>query len=153
MLNLSADTTGDIHLWVHGDTRLANLTVVVHPSCVDSSTAGTYLTMKLLGKLEEHVETLFGADTISAGYDNRRSLEVVLGSLDVAVDDFHGIRQRVDVILGVFVDDLTFCLALVERLLHDTAAHVAICGKWSGLMMVATMLPPKAGRIAWSLLS
>ena len=59
VLNLTADTASDIHLGMHGDTRLTNLTVVVYPSCINGSTTATYLAMKHLGKLEELVESLF----------------------------------------------------------------------------------------------
>ena len=44
VLNLSGDTAGDVHLRVNGNTRLTNLTVVIQPACINSSTRTTNLT-------------------------------------------------------------------------------------------------------------
>ena len=52
MLDLTGDTTCDIHLWMHCHTGLANLAVVVYPSCVNSRTAGAHLSVEFLGELE-----------------------------------------------------------------------------------------------------
>ena len=46
VLNLSRDTTSDVNLWMDGDTGLTNLTIVVYPTCINSGTAGTNLSMK-----------------------------------------------------------------------------------------------------------
>ena len=56
MLNLTADAASDIHLWMHRHACLAHLPVVVYPSCVHGCAACADLTVKLLGKLEQHVE-------------------------------------------------------------------------------------------------
>ena len=110
VLNLSRDTAGDVHLGVNGNTCLTNLTVVIQPACVNSSTATTNLTMQHLSELEQLVEVLLAAHTITTGYNDRCTLQVVLGSLHVVVQH-----------------------------LYDESL--------TGLTMVATMLPPKAGRI------
>lgn len=56
VLNLTADTTSDVHLRMHGYASLTNLPVAVYPSCVHCGAACAYFTVKLLGKLEELVE-------------------------------------------------------------------------------------------------
>ena len=58
MLNLARDTAGDVQLGTYGDTGLTDLAVMVGETGIDSCTAGTYLSVKFLGQLEEHVEVL-----------------------------------------------------------------------------------------------
>ncbi len=48
VLNLSRDTAGDVNLGVNSHTCLTNLTVVVEPACIDSSTRTTNLAMQHL---------------------------------------------------------------------------------------------------------
>ena len=71
---------------MNGDTRLANLTVVVEPACIDGSTRSAYLAVEHLGQFEQLVEAFLRTDAITAGNDDRRTLEVVFGSLHVMVE-------------------------------------------------------------------
>ena len=57
MLNLTRDTECKVNLWMNGNTSLTYLTIVINPTCINSSTRSTNLTMKNLSKLEELVET------------------------------------------------------------------------------------------------
>ena len=43
---------GNVYLWTHSSTSLANLAVVVNPSRIDSGAACAHLCVKFLGKLE-----------------------------------------------------------------------------------------------------
>ena len=52
VLNLSRDTTSDVHFRVNGYTCLSNLAIVVYPTSINSSTTSTNLTMKFLCELE-----------------------------------------------------------------------------------------------------
>ena len=88
MLDSARDTASDIHLRTNGSTSLTNLTIVVNPACIDSSTASTYLCVKLLSKLEQEVEAFRTAYAITAGDDDRSAFEVVLCLLHVATSCF-----------------------------------------------------------------
>ena len=89
MLNLTADTTSNIYLWMNGDTCLTNLTIVVEPSCINSSTRATNLTMQNLSQLEQLVEALLRTYTISTSNNDRSTLEIVLSSLNMVVENLY----------------------------------------------------------------
>ena len=86
VLNLTGDTACDVHLGMDGDTRLTNLTVVVEPTSIDGGTRSAYLAVEHLGQFEQLVEAFLRTDAITAGNDDGRTLEVVLGSLYVMVE-------------------------------------------------------------------
>ena len=79
MLNLSGDTAGNVKFRTNRDTCLSNLTVVLCITCIHSGTAGTYFSMKFFSQVEQQVEVFFRTYTETAGYDNRRTFQVVLG--------------------------------------------------------------------------
>ena len=86
MLNLTRDSAGDIYLRMNGNTSLTNLTVVIYPTCIYCSTGSTNLTMEEMSQFEELVEAFLASYAITAGYDDGRTLQVVLGSLYVVVE-------------------------------------------------------------------
>ena len=118
MLNLTADTAGDIYLRMHGDTRLTNLTVVVDPSGIYSGTRATYLAVKHLGQLEELVESFLRTYTISTGNNNGRTLEVVLGSFYVMVEHLNHVSLSRYILRHLGINNLALGIALVDSLLH-----------------------------------
>ena len=123
MLYLSADATGDVELGAHGDAGLTNLTVVVGKAGIHGSTAGTYLAMQFLGQVEEELEILARAYAIASGHHDGCSLEVVLGTLHVALNDLHHI-VGVGYILGhVVTNNLALMVSIEDFLLHHALTH------------------------------
>ncbi len=123
VLDLAGDTASDIYLWTNGDTRLTNLTVVIDETGIDGSTAGAYLGMDLLGQVEEHIEVLLRAHAVTTGNDDGSTLEVVLGFLDVTVEDAHHVFGFGN-IFGYIMTDYFALVVLIEYLfLHHTFAH------------------------------
>ena len=108
---------------MNGDTGLTNLAVVVYPSGIDSGTAGTNLTMQLLGQLEELVEGFLATYTITTGYHDGGTLEVVLGSLDMTVENLDYVGLVRDILAHLGIDNLTLGVALVESFLHHARAY------------------------------
>ena len=104
-------------------TGLTDLTVVVAPASVNGSAACAYLAVKLLGKLEEHIEVLLRSYAVAASHNDRSTLEVVLCSLNVAVEHLYNEVCLGHVLSYVRVNHFALCLALVESLLHHAAAH------------------------------
>ena len=106
VLDLSADTAGNVYLGMYGHTRLADLAVMVYPTGIDSRTASAYLAMKLLGKLEQQVKTFLAAHAIATSHNNRRALEVVLGCLYMTVKNFHDISRLRHIVIHIGIYDL-----------------------------------------------
>ena len=123
MLDLSTDAAGDVNLRVYGDSRLANLSVVVDPACINGGTRATYLAVEHLGKLEQLVEALLGTNAVASGNHDGRTFEVVLCSLDMMVEHLHYKRLGRHVLSHLGIDHLLAAVALVESLLHNAAAH------------------------------
>ena len=123
MLYLTRDAACDVHLRVNSYTGLTDLTVVVAPASVNSSATCANLAVKLLGKLEEHIEVLLRAYAVATSHNDRSTLEVVLCSLNVAVEHLHNEVCLGHVLGYVRVNHLALCLALIESLLHHAAAH------------------------------
>ena len=71
------------------DTGLANLAVVVNPSCINGGTASAYLAVKYLCQLEQLVETFLRTNSIATGNNDGCTLEIVLGSLNMVVENLH----------------------------------------------------------------
>ena len=94
MLDLAADTAGDINLRMDGHTSLTDLAVMVAETCVNGGAAGANLSVKNLRKLEEHVETFLAAHSVTSGNNDGSSLEVMLGLLHMVVEDFHDVCLR-----------------------------------------------------------
>ena len=108
---------------MHGDTGLTDLPVVVYPSGVDGGAAGAYLSVEFLSEFKEHVKTFLRAHTVTTCHDDRSALEIVLGSLYVAVDDLHGVGGGRDIVFGIGIYYLALGFALIESLLHHAGAH------------------------------
>ena len=123
MLNLSGDTACDIHLRMHGNTRLTNLAVVVNPSRINGSTACAHLAVKFLSELEQLVEALFAAHAVATGNNDRSALQVMLCSFHVAVDNLHDIICCRHILSYIHINHLVLCLALIESLLHHAATN------------------------------
>lgn len=120
------DAACDIEFRADGDAGLTDLPVVVDPSCVDSGAACANLGVELLGELEELVEALFGADAVATGNDDGRTFEVVLGSLDVAVDDLDDVVGRGDVFGDIVAYDLTIIVLVATSFFMTPSRTVAI---------------------------
>jgi len=56
VLDLSGDTAGDIEFRTYRNTSLADLTIMVAETCVNSCTAAAYFSVKFFGQFEQHVE-------------------------------------------------------------------------------------------------
>ena len=108
---------------MYGDTRLANLTVMVYPAGINGSTATANLTMENLGKLEELVETFLRAYSVTACNNDGSTLEVVLGSLYVVVEYLYYVCLGRNILRYLGINNLTLCLALVDGLLHNTRTN------------------------------
>ena len=123
MLDSAADAAGDVDFRADGDAGLANLQVVLAEAGIHSGTAGTYLAMQFLGKLAEQVEALLAAHAIATGHDDGRALQVVLGFLHMALDNFYDVVRLGDEFGHVFVDNLATIIFGHLFGLHHTAAH------------------------------
>ena len=123
MLDLAGDAAGNIYLGVNGDTRLTNLTVVVNPTCIYRGTGSTYFTMEQVSQLEELVETFLASHAITAGYNDGRTLQVVLGSLHVVVEHFYNEVLGRHILAHFGVNHFLLALTLVDVLLHHTRAN------------------------------
>ena len=120
MLDLTGDAAGNINLRMNGDTGLTNLTVVVYPTCINSCTGSTYLTMEEMSQLEELVEAFLASYTITAGYNDGRTLQVVLGSLYMVVEYLYDEVLGRYILAYLWVNNFFLALTLVDALLHYT---------------------------------
>ena len=78
--------------------------------------------MQFFRELEELVKALFTANSVTSGYYYRRTFEVMLGSLDVAVDNLYDEVCRVGILACVRVNNLVLSLTVIQCLLHNAAA-------------------------------
>ena len=120
VLDLTGDAAGNINLRMNGDTGLTNLTVVVYPTCINSCTGSTYLTMQEMSQLEELVETFLASYTITAGYNDGRTLQVVLGSLYMVVEYLYDEVLGRYILAYLWVNNFLLALTLIDALLHHT---------------------------------
>ena len=86
MLDLSADSTGDIDFRMHRNTGLADLAVMVAESRVHGCAAGADLGVQHFRKFEKHVETFLAAHSVTTGNHDGSTLKIVLGLLHVMVE-------------------------------------------------------------------
>ena len=107
---------------MNGNTSLTNLTVVIYPACIYGSTGSTYLTMEEMSQLEELVEAFLASYTITAGYNDGRTLQVVLGSLYVVVEYLHYEVLSRNILAYLWVNHFLLALTLVDALLHHAGA-------------------------------
>ena len=78
-------------------TGLTDLPVMVNEACIHSGTARADLSVQFFRELEELIKALFTAHSVTSGYYYRRTFEVMLGSLNVAVDNLYDEVCRVSV--------------------------------------------------------
>ena len=107
---------------MNGNTSLTNLTVVIYPTCIYCSTGSTYLTMEEMSQFEELVEAFLASYTITASYDDGRTLQVVLGSLYVVVEYLYYEVLSRNILAYLRVNYFLLALTLVDALLHHARA-------------------------------
>ena len=110
---------------MHSDTCLSHLTVMVDPTCVNSSTTGTDLAMELLGQLEQQVKAFLAAHAIATSHDNRRALEVVLCRLDMAIQHLNNIGRLRNILVNIGINDLASGLATTLHFVYPVLVVVA----------------------------
>ena len=133
MLNGTADATGDINLGTNGDTSLTNLQVVVGKASIHSSTTGTNLGMKHLGEFIELVETFLRAHTITTSHDDAGTLQIVLGGLNVTVENLRNILCLRHKLCHILYDDLTLVVGVENLGLHHARTDCSHLGTVLGI--------------------
>ena len=108
---------------MNGNTSLTNLTVVIYPTCIYGSTGSTYLAMEKMSQLEELVETFLASYAITAGYNDGRTLQVVLGSLYVVVEYLYYEVFSRNILAYLWINHFLLALTLVDALLHHARAY------------------------------
>ena len=107
---------------MNGNTSLTNLTVVIYPTCIYCSTGSTYLTMEEMSQFEELVEAFLASYAITAGYNDGRTLQVVLGSLYVVVEYLYYEVLSRNILAYLWINHFLLALTLVDALLHYAGA-------------------------------
>ena len=79
--------------------------------------------MKLLGKVEQHVEVLAAAHAVTAGNDDGSTFQVVFRLFYVAVDNLHYIVRFGNVLGNVVTDYFTLVVGIQNLFLHHALAH------------------------------
>ena len=109
---------------MNGNTSLANLAVVVAETCVNGCTAGTYLTVKFLCQLEQHIESFLRTHAITTGNYDRSTLEVVLCCLNMTVEHLNNACNcHVNILRNLWINHLFLALAVIKSLLHHTRTN------------------------------
>ena len=103
---------------MNGNTSLTNLTVVIYPACIYGSTGSTNLAMEEMSQLEELVETFLASYTITTGYNDGRTLQVVLGSLNVVVEYLYNEVFSWNILAYLWINYFLLAITLVDALLH-----------------------------------
>ena len=112
--------------------------------------ARAHLGTQHVGQLEYQVEVLLRTHAVAARDDDAGTLDVDLALGNLTVDDDH-LHREVCVLHEFLPLDLLHLAgtrlggAYSRRM--TPSRTVAICGRLSGLTIVAMTLPPKAGRI------
>ena len=123
MLNLTRDTTCDINFRMYSYTCLTNLSIMVYPTSIYSSTTCTYFAMKFFSEFEEKIETFLATYTITTSNYDRSTLQIVLGCFYMTVDNFHNKVSLWYIFSNIRVNDFAFSLAIVDSLLHNARAY------------------------------
>ncbi len=112
---------------------------------IDSRTRCTCLGTQHMRQAGKAGRNSLSIHPVATRDDDRCIFDVYLRLFDVAVDDGYNERLLLHEV-GYLV--LHHCpYNRVQYLFITPSRTVAICGRWSGLMIQATMLPPNAGRI------
>ena len=123
MLDLSGDTTCDIEFRTYGYTGLPDLPVVFTKSGIYGCTAGSDFCMKFLSQFKQHIEALFRAHSITSGYDDRRSFQVMFCLFYMAVDYLNHIICFRNVFSYIVVNDFTRIVGIEYLFLHHPFAY------------------------------
>src|SRR3712207_8785200 len=94
------------------NTGLANLTVMIYPTCVNSSTTGTNLSVQFLSQLEELVKSFLASNTITTGHYDSSTFQIVLRSLNMTVDNLHCISLSRYILIYLGINNFTLGLPL-----------------------------------------
>ena len=78
--------------------------------------------MEEMSQLEELVETFLASYTITAGYNDGRTLQVVLGSLYVVVEYLYYKVFSRNILAYLWINHFLLALTLVDALLHHARA-------------------------------
>ena len=108
---------------MNGDTSLTNLTVVIEPASIHSGTRATNLTMQHLCQVEQQVEVLLRAHAVTTSHHDRRTLQVVLGSLHMVVEYFHNECLGADILRNLGINHFLLAGTIIDGLLHHTATN------------------------------
>ena len=79
--------------------------------------------MQHLSQLEQLVEVLLAAHTVTTSYNDRCTLQVVLGSLYVVVKHLYYESLGAYILAYLRINNLLAALAIVEGLLHHTTTN------------------------------
>ena len=123
MLDLSGDTASDIQFRTDRHTCLADLAVMVTETGINGCTAGAYFGMKFLCQFEQHIETFLGTHSVTAGYYDRSTFQVVFGLFYVAVDDLYDIIRFRNIFGDVVFYHFAFITGVQNFFFHHTFAN------------------------------
>ena len=129
MLNLTRDTASDIHLWVNGNTSLTHLAIGCHPAGINCRTRCAHFAVEFLCEGEELVETFLAAHAVATSHYDCRTLEVVLSSFHVAVDNLNHEIGGWNIFCYFWVNYLALSFAFVDGFLHHARAYG--CHLWA----------------------
>lgn len=133
VLDLAGDTASDIEFGADSNACLADLAIVVSPTCIDSSAACADFATEHIGELMEHLEILLAAHAIATAYDNGATLEIYLRLLDVTVDHLYDIIEGRSIVISLEVDYYALVVGVVDFLLHDAFADSSHLGAALGV--------------------
>ena len=108
---------------MNSNTSLTNLTIVIYPACIYCSTGSTNLAMEEMSQLEELVETFLASYAITAGYNDGRTLQIVLGSLYVVVEYLYNKVFSRNILAYLWINHFLLALTLVDALLHYAGTY------------------------------
>ena len=81
----------------------------------------------------QHLKVFLAAHAVATSHDNVGTLDVHLALLNLAVDDLHHQAGRVNVLVGVQIDDLALVGRVKDFLLHHALAHGSHLGTALGV--------------------
>ena len=90
---------------------------------INGCTAGAHFGMKFFRQFEQHIETFLGTHSVTAGYYDRSTFQVVLGLFYVAVDDFYDIIRFRNILGDVMFYHFAFIIGVQDFLFHHAFAN------------------------------
>jgi len=90
---------------------------------INGCTAGAYFGMKFLCQFEQHIETFLGTHSVTAGYYDRSTFQVVFGLFYVAVDDLYDIIRFRNIFGDVVFYHFAFIVGIQDFFFHHTFAN------------------------------